>query len=461
MSSPVQPRFKAATRWAVLAAVCAAALAGASHFLGDYLWFDVAGRSAAFFIYLVWMALILATAAGFTGFLVRLLFPHVASAEGGNRTPLTKEEEFLDIERSSGLFQPVAMYFSFIFVAVAIGAMFAAQALSGGALFSFKIVQLEAMSRSDDAEELDILLTEIEGMQLPDEVQRFVPKLPQYFEYSDESVRASAFRTTSVIGHRMNLSVVLLINEGALLEDRWEPQVVEELHANVSPALRALYQQGVTPKPAIVRAMAWVVNPADLEFLMSLVSDPATPEAEFKEAALGLGNLGMFEGARPLVEAIPHRKSSALIPVFRSLQRIGETVHGDPGDEGIDAAILALLNAVIDSFGRLDEASLCASVLAIGAFQHSGVTEPLIELFESERGGLTCPRVELQEPFGPPVVFVKSVGLRWTLLNLFADIAKENAELKAWVNRAVAYGNYDAETRRGLSQLHGQLLRIE
>jgi hypothetical protein len=441
-------------RW-VAAAICLAALAGGSHFVGAYLWESATGRATAFFVYLVWMALILGTAALFAGLMLRLFFPSHTAARPARRA--SREDDLtLAVGRAGAMFQPTMVYYSFLVVAAAVGAMFLAQWLSGGALFQFKIVQLEAMSRSDDPEEVKQLFEEIAEMRNQDEIEHFVKKLPDYFEHDREDVRGAAYQIMAAMAHRMNLSVYLLNREGRLLGDRWEPVLVAWMYAEATPRLKELYRKGTTPKLGIVRALAWIANMDDLNFFIEVAGDPATPDVVFTEAAAGLGNLGRFEGAGVLAEAIPMRKGVALTRLFWALQRIGATVDPDPMDEGLDQAMLDVLLKVVKQFPALDDASLCAAVHALWKFQHASLTVNLIELFESERGGVMCPRVDLKDPNGPAVIFIPAEELRWVLLNVLADIGFGNAELSAFANRSIAK-DYGDKVNRGVQQLYGQL----
>ncbi len=445
-------------RWSILAIVSLLLLVGASWAAGDYLWYRAAGRVPAFFVYTAWMALILLAAAGLTSLAVRLLFPdydeRLRDRAPGKRQP---EDDFLEIERTGARFQPLAIYYSLIMVGMAVGAMFMAQNLSRGALFDFKVIQLEAMSRSADTAELQTFFAEVRELQQPHEVIRFVEKLPLYFEAEAEAVRAAAFETTEVMAHRMNLSVYLLNQEGSLLGDRWEPELLLWMHSEVAPRLRRLYVQGVTPQPAIVAALARIASPADFDFFVARVKDPACPDATFAEAAVGLGNLARFEGAEPLVAAIAGRSGIARARIFWALERIGNGLQADDGaDEEMDGRVLALVRRLVTLFPSLDDAGLCGAVQAIRAFQHSGITDDLIALFDSDRGALVCPRVELQEPVGPPQAYIKEDRLRWLLLNVLADVGAGNRRLYGWAQEALTR-SYDEQIMRGLRQLHGQL----
>lgn len=454
MAPPTPKPHARLRRWAT-ALICLAALAGASRFIGDYLWESATGRTTAFFVYLAWMALILGAAAGVAGLMVRLLFPRYEAAPPARRA--SREEDLsLAIDRAGAVFQPTMIYYSFLFVVAAVGAMFMAQWLSGNALFQFKTVQLEAMSRSDDPEEVKQLFEEIREMRNQDEIEHFVRKLPDFFEHTSEDVRGEAFQTMAAMAHRMNLSVYLLNREGRLLGDRWEPALVTWMHTDVTPHLKELYRKGITPKPGIVQALAWIANMEDLDFFLELAGNPATPDVVFAEAAAGLGNLGRFEGAEVLARAIPKRKGVALTRLFWALQHIGATIDSDQADEGLDQTILVVLLEVVKQFPALDDASLCAAVQALWKFQHASLTVNLIELFESDRGGMTCPRVDVQDPNGPPVIFVPAEELRWVLLNVLADIGFANAELSAFANRSIAR-DYGYQVNRGVQQLYGQL----
>jgi len=438
----------------VVPLICLALLAGASRFIGDYLWDSATGRTTAFFIYLAWMALILGAAAGVAGLLVKLLFP---SLRTGPRTTRSGDDDLTAaVGRAGAVFQPTMVYYSFLVVGAALAAMFLAQHLSRGALFEFKMVQMEAMSRSGDPEEVKQLFDEIREMRNQDEIERFVRKLPEFYEHSNEDVRSAAFQTTATMAHRMNLSVYLLNQEGRLLNDRWEPELVSWMYEEMSPRLKELFAQGVTPRPGIVRALAWISNMDDLGLFLELVRAPGTPDVLFAEAAVGLGNLGRFEGASVLARAIPLRKGQALTRLFWALQRIGSTVDPDPADESLDETMAKVLKEVVSHFPNMDDAALCAAVHAIWKFQHRALTTDLIELFESERGGITCPRVEVRDPNGPAVIFVPSEQLRWVLLNVLADIGFGNAELTAFVNRSIAR-DYGQQVNRGVQQLFSQL----
>lgn len=419
-------------------------LAGVGSWMaGDYLWFEVSNPTIASLVYLGWVALLLVSAWAVSGIFVALRYP-----AGGSRP---KESSFR-------FFRPVETYRSFVMLGLCIVEMVAAHRLSGGALFEYKTVQLEVRSRSEDPADLLELFSRIVEMQNPEDVTRFVQKLPLFFEHRDEKVREAALEGMAVMAHRMNLSVYLLEHEGILLQDRWEPEVVLWMRNEVLPKLSELYAKKVTPLRAVVRAAAWIIEPEALEWFISLVQDPRTPDAVFVEAAAGIGNIGQLEGAEALAAAIPDRRGESLVWLFRGLQRVGQSLEVDD-TEGIDERVLALLNKVLDEAMKLDDTGLCAALVAIGGFQHSGLTSRLIDLFESERSRGECPRLEVKEPATPPLVFVKQEGMRWLLLKIFADIGAGNSELASWVKRAVERSQYNEELMRGLLQLHSSLSR--
>jgi hypothetical protein len=444
-------------RRTVLAAVALGALVISSLVIGDYLWFQVVGRTTAFFVYLAWMAIILLAAAGIGSLSVRTFFPgYDDRLAAGRKKGGTASDDFLEIQRTGAAFQPLTVYFSMLTVVAAVGAMFIAQNLSGGALFAFKVVQLEAMSRSTDAEELKTFLGEIRDLQQPDEVIRFVEKLPFYYQAKEESVREAAFRTTEVMAHRMNLSVYLLEQDGQLLSARWEPGLLTWMHDDVGPRLRQLAEQGVSPMPALVAALARLARTEDAAFFLRIVEDPEVADATFAQAAIGLGNLALIESAPALIAAMPRRHGPARGRIFWALERIGNALQEDISNEDQEAEIWAQVEALLSLLDGLDEEGLCGTIMAIKAFQHSGATDGLIALFESPRADFVCPRLELTEPVGPPQVYIKEERLRWLLLNVLAEIGAGNGRLKSWVGQALNE-SYDERVMRGLRQLHGQL----
>jgi len=443
-------------KWSVVAGVSIASLVAASWFLGDFLWDTVDSRTVTFFVYLGWMALILGSGAGVAALVVRLVFPAFFTAPTSQR-PKEEAEKFLELKDSASLFQPVMVYYSLFMVALSVAAMFLAQELSRGALFSFKMVQQEAMSRSSDPEVLLSLFGEIGEMKEPDEVDRFVRKLPQFYEHSSEAVREGSFETTAIMAQRMNFSVRLLVQASELLDQRWEPGIVDWLRGEVRSRLRELYHAGVTPRPAIVRALAWVQSPDSADFFSSLVRSADTPDAEFAEAAVGLGNLASLDGAEALAGALGERSGSTRLTLFWALRRIGQSVQPDPTDQEQGERILALLEQVVKRFTVLEDAGLCAAVHAVWTYQHAGATTALTELFESKRGELLCPRVEIQPPFGPPVALVQAEQLRWLILNVLADVGVGNPEFKGWVSRMISTREFDERTAGGLRQLYGAL----
>ncbi len=446
-------------KWSVVAGLSVTLLAGSSWFLGDYLWNTVDSRTVAFFVYLAWMALILGSGAGVAALVVRLLFPASFSrtSASGRRNLDQEVDEFLELKGSTSLFQPVMVYYSVFMVALSVAAMFLAQQLSDAALFSFKMVQQEAMSRSSNPDELLSLFEEIGEMKKPDEVDRFVRKLPQFYDHSEEAVREGAFQATAVMAQRMNFSVRLLVQGGELLDQRWEPDIVDWLRGSVGPRLKQLYDSGVTPRPGIVRAMAWIQAPDCAPFFSSLVSSRATVDAEFTEAVVGLGNLATLEGAESLAAAVGARQGVSRLTLFWALRRIGQSLQPDPADQEQGERILKLLEKVVEQFPHLDDAALCAAVHAVWTYQHAGVTTALTDLFESPRGELVCPRVEIRPPFGPPVALVQEEQLRWLLLNVLADVGVGNPEFKGWVSRMISSGGFEDKTDKGLRQLYGAL----
>jgi hypothetical protein len=458
-STQGQSSGRAKLRWTIVAAVSLAALVGSSLIIGDYLWYKVAGRTSAFFVYLGWMSLILAAAAGIAGLAVRIFFPGYDSRLSvGRPVRRSPEDDFLDIQRTGAMFQPLTVYYSLFMVAAAVGAMFVAQNISKGALFAFKIVQLEAMSRSGDANELLSLFAEIEELQQPEEVVRFVQKLPLYYEDDRESVREAAFATSEVMAHRMNLSIYVLLQEGQLLESRWEPSLLTWMHDEMAPLLRQLAERGVTPQPAIVAALARIARGEDFPYFLQLIEDPKVVDATFAQAAIGLGNLARFEAAMPLVIAIPKRNGPAQTRIFWALERIANSLQKDIAQEDQDEQVWALVEKLLALLEEVDDGGRCGAVMVIKSFQHSHSTEPLLKFFDSEKANITCPRVELTEPVGPPRVYIKEDRLRWLLLNVFAEIGAGNGQLRGWLGQALTR-SYDEQVMRGIRQLHGQLSR--
>ncbi len=446
-------------RWAVVAVVCFGLLIGSSAIVGDYLWYKAAGRVVAFFVYLGWMALILAAAAGIAGLAVRIFFPGYDSRLAPRRPSRSSpEEDFLEIQRTGAAFQPLMVYYSLFMVAATVGAMLVAQNISKGALFAFKVVQLEAMSRSADPEELKSLFVEVRELQQPDEVVRFVQKLPLFYEDRRETVREAAYATTEVMAYRMNLSVHLLVREGQLLDSRWEPSLLTWMHEEVAPVLRHLAEQGVSPRPAIVAALARLARGADNDFFLRIVQDPTVDDVTFAQAAIGLGNLARFESAAPLIAAILDRKGPAQARIFWALERIASALQKDIAEEDQDEQVWSMVEQLLALLDRLDDGGLCGTVMAVKAFQHSHATGPLLKLFDSERAAITCPRIELTEPVGPPQVYVKEDRLRWLLLNVLAEVGAGNGQLHRWLGQALTRP-YDEQVMRGLRQLHGQLSR--
>ena len=132
------------------------------------------------------------------------------------------------------------------------------------------------------------------------------------------------------------------------------------------------------------------------------------------------------------------------------------TIEPDPNDDSMEDTVLSFVQGILRATSEFDDASLCASMKAVRAFQHSAITEELIALFESERADLVCPRVEVQEPIGPPQLYVGGERFRWLLLNVLADVGRNNTDLRGWVRHALS-GPYHEQVMRGLRQLDGQL----
>ncbi|MBM4353514.1 MAG: hypothetical protein FJ109_06905 [Deltaproteobacteria bacterium] len=440
------------TPWFV-ALGCFAALSLVSRVLGEFLLDKAAGRGVVFFVYLGWMALILVAGAGAARAAIKASFPDQDGMERG------EPGERLDVRRLSSVFQPVTVYFSLLAVLFSLAAMFLAQWSSRGALFEFKAVQLEAMARSDDPHQIDQFFSAVEAMGDPQEVQHFVRMIPPFFSYPDESVREAAFNAMAVMGHRMNLSVALLGKDRALIGDRWEPDVVAWMRDEVSLQLAVHWEKGTTPRSAVLRAAAWLFDSALSELFVQVVDDPATTEDVFREAAIGLGNLGTLEGGEALSRQAERYPGQTRLYTLWALQQIGRSQKPDDADDEYGDRVLAVVRRLASYFPRQDDACLCALVLTVGAFQHVAVTEELIALFESERGILLCPRVEIRLPYGPPVAYVSQQKLRWILLNIFASIAGNNVTLGEWVDAAARRDIYDEEITKGLAQLNAQLQR--
>jgi hypothetical protein len=440
------------TPW-LLALACFAAVSLVSRVLGEYLADQASGRWTVFWIYLGWMALILAAGAGAARAAIKASFPH--HGERGERSGVGREPA--DLNQLSRMFQPVMVYFSLLAVLFSLAAMFLAQWSSRGILFEFKTVQLEAMARSGDPRQIDRFFVSVQGLGDPEEVQHFIQKVPPFFDHPDESVRKAAFDAMAVMGHRMNLSVAMLKMDRSLSSERWEHDVVAWLRADVSVRLVAAFEKGTTPRAAVVRAMAWMLDGELAGLFAQLVSDPATPEDVFREAASGLANLGALEGGEALVPQIERYPGQTRLHVLWALAEIGTSQTADEAEEGYEERVLAVVRGMASVLPRQDGAALCALVLALGTFQHSAVTPDLIELFESKRSDIVCPRAEIRLPHGPPVAFVTEQKLRWVLLNLFASIGGNNIVLSEWVAKAARRPGYDEEIAKGLAQLHAQL----
>jgi len=446
-----RPRQKSAPWFIALG--CFAALSLVSRFLGDFLMNKAAGRGVVFFIYLGWMALILVAGAGAARAAIKASFPD-QDADGLRRD---EPGERLDVRHLSRVFTPVTVYFSLLAVLFSLAAMFLAQWSSRGALFEFKGVQLEAMARSDDPHQIDQFFVAVEAMGNPEEVQHFVRMIPLFFSHSDESVREGAFDAMAVMGHRMNLSVALLGKDRTLMGDRWEPDVVAWMRNEVSVQLALHWEKGTTPRAAVVRAAAWMFDNELSDLFVQVVSDPATTENVFREAAFGLGNLGAIEGGEALSRQLERYPGKTRLYALWALQQIGRSQKPDDSDDEYADRVLAVVKRLASQIPRQDDASLCAVVLTLGAFQHVAITEDLIALFDSERGVISCPRVEVRLPYGPPVAFVPEQKLRWILLNVFASIAGNNVTLRDWVASAAHRTDFDEEITKGLAQLHAQL----
>lgn len=441
-------------RWWVAALLAVGVVALASLAAGHYLWFVVRGRAAAFMLSLGWMALVLGAAGLLAALCMRVFLPRreapAVRAGSGEREAPTRV-----------LFQPATTWFSIFFIIAAVGTMFLAQRLSDGALFRFRIVTLEAMSRSDDPAELSAFFRQVEKMEQPDDLTRFVQLLPRFFKHPSEEIRRQALGTVATIAHRMNLALFLLTREGQLLGDRWEPEVVSWLGSEVAPHLRQLLAERTTPRPEIIGALARIARSEESDLFLSVLSDPTADDADFIAAAIGLGNLAELAGAKALLAQLPNRKGEARIRLLWALERIGHTLKPDEqlDERDLGPEVAGLIESLAAQFGALEDGSLCAAVLVIDAFQHVAATAPLIALFDSPRGELICPRLEISEPVGPPLVFVPELALRWLLLNALAEIGAGNRELKRWVGEAINREGYSVEVTKGLRQLQASFAR--
>jgi len=204
-----------------------------------------------------------------------------------------------------------------------------------------------------------------------------------------------------------------------------------------------------------VEALAWIACPEDLGLFRRLATDASGSLAVREAAVIGLGNLGRLEGMEALLGVLGSGLSVSRGVLFHALVNIASGLSDDPlDDEGISERVYELGITMLTLAEQAEDYELtCLLVRTVAEFEHSGMTESYIRLFERPGSERQCPRVEYAAPTGPPEALVSEQSLRFMLVNAMADVAVGNERLVGWLEVAVSSGGYSGESQEALEAL--------
>lgn len=441
--------------WLVASLVLVGLVAGVSWWLGRFLWATELGSGAIMAIYLAWGLLILGTSAVCARGVAYVAFPSRASFNTVT-TDVNMEGERV---RKVAMFQVSTFLHSLLVVGFMAAMALGGNVLSSGALFSTNRVMLEALSRSSDPEELKELMQRTRDMYTPEETIHFTKLLLGYMEHRDEGVREEALTTAAVMGRRMNLAVSTLAQQKTLLGSRWEPELLAWLRGEMAAALRERVRSGRAPVELSVEALAWIACPEELDLFVRLATDRGADMAVREAAVIGLGNLGRLEGIDALLEVLGSGCGVDRGVLFHALVNIASGLSYDPlDDEGTAERVYDLGVRLMTLAESSEDYELtCLLVRTVAEFEHSGMTEYYIRLFEEPGSERPCPRVEYAAPTGPPEALVSEQSLRFMLVNAMADVAVGNELLARWLERALTSGDYAGESLEALEALGARM----
>ncbi len=443
--------------WSSIALVLLGVVCGVSIWLSDYLWSTSASAGTLLAVYLGWGLGILLAALTTARAADYLLFPSHASFQ-----TVSQHTDLDDnLVRKVSVVQASTLIYSLMVVAVLFGVAFAANALSSGALFSSRRVMLEALSRSNSPEDLHSLFAQTREMYLEDETVHFTKLLPTYLDSKDPSVSRDAMESLAIMARRMNLSVAALNEQRTLLGERWEPKLAQWFRLEVAPMLRSRFAAGKPPMLETLKTLVWIADPADLGLFTRIALSEQSPPAMLEQAAIGLGNLGMLEGAEGILHLIQSGPVDVpLATLFFALGNIAGGLRNDPSDP-------VTLDEKVHTFGmRLVEMSkgaspdkLCLLVRTLALLEHQGLTRALTDLFDSPASDIECPRVEFQPPTGISEMLSTNQSLKLLVANALADIAVGNEMLKTWLPKALENPSLQGPGREALLGLQTRLQR--
>lgn len=441
--------------WGLLALVLVGAVCGGSVVLSDVLWNTDASAGTILITYLGWGLAILLTSIAAARAVAYLLFP----SKAGFQTVSQQTDSDDQLVRKVSVVQASTLIHSVLVVALLFGTTLLANHLSRGALFSTRRVMLEALSRSTSAEDLHSLFAQTREMYLEDDTVYFTKLLPSYFDASDPSVARDAMETAAIMARRMNLALAALNEQRTLLGERWEPKLLAWFRTDLAPQLRLRLAAGKPPMLETVKALVWVADPADLALFERMARFPQSPPEIRELAALGLGNLGVLEGAEGILwliqQADPEISPATL---YYALGNIAAGLRNDPTDpETLDEQVLAFGLRLMELTKGATPQHLCLLVRTVALLEHQGLTSRLTELFESPASDLECPRVEYVPPTGAPVLLATNQSLRLMLANALADVAVQNDALRTWLPKALANPDITGPGREALEALQHRL----
>lgn len=441
--------------WGLLSLLLLGAVVVVSVHLADVLWNTDESAGSILLTYLVWGLVILLASMAAARAIAYLLFP----SKAGFETVVRGLDQDDQLVRKVSVVQASTLLHSVLVVAVLFGTTLLANYLSNNALFSTRRVMLEALSRSNSSDDLLSLFAQTREMVLEDETIHFTTILPTYFDAADPAVARDAMETAAIMARRMNLALAALNEQRTLLGQRWEPRLLSWFRSELAPILRSRLSAGSPPLVETVKALAWIADPVDLSLFLQLALSADSPGEVREQAAIGLGNLGLLEGADGILALISQSHPDVPQPsLYFALGNIASGLRNDPGDpEGLDERVLAFGLKLVELAKGASIQQMCLLVRTLALLEHQGLTNELTVLFDSPASDVECPRVEYSPPTGAPVLLSTRESLHLVLANALADIAVNNETLLKWLPRALANPAITGAGREALLALQHRL----
>lgn len=444
------------------AALLTLALLSAS--LGPYLNDRITSRPAVFGVYLLWMSAILVAAALAAVLSLRIMFPKKVQEAAAQPHRLPRkvvtpgDEEFLDDGAAApSLFQPLNLYFAIFLIAFLMGFVFLANVLSSGTLSNIKRVGFDAMSRSQDPQQVLALFEEMSDMQQASDVVHFTRLLPRFYDDPRPGIREAAFHTTAVMARRITISIAVMNQGGEIVRDRGERELLTWLKDDVAPYLRKAARQPDAPAQEILLALAWIIDERNVPLFRELLKSPRTPQEQAVSAAVGLCNIGTVESAEILVDAVPWQTDGQVrSEIFWGIRHSGENLEPVRVTEGEEARILAIVQRLLATLPPMDPRDKCQAIAALAPFEHSGATGDFIRLFQDPASAVDCPRIEIEPLESSPILFVAQQPLRMVILDNLRRMGAGNEEFLSWLG-SLELTTLDPQTAEQVTKLRGTL----